>query len=64
LVENTPFINVKVTAELVPPPGAGVVTSTGRFAAICNCAAGTVAVSAVGFQYNVGTAVLPISTTD
>jgi len=39
-----------VTSELVPPPGPGVVTSTGRLPADANCAVGTVAVRPVEFQ--------------
>jgi hypothetical protein len=52
-----------VSALEVPPPGAGVVTTTVRFPAFANCAAGTTAVNAVALPYVVASAVLPNSTT-
>jgi hypothetical protein len=52
------------TAPEVPPPGAGVVTATGRLPAFANCAAVTTAVNCVPLPYVVASAVLPNSTTD
>jgi hypothetical protein len=47
----------------VPPPGPGVVTSTGRVPGAANTVAGIVAVSTAGFQYDVGSAMPANSTT-
>jgi len=54
---------VKLIVELVPPPGPGVVTSTGRVPGAANTDGGIVAVSTDGFQYIVGSAMPSNSTT-
>jgi hypothetical protein len=55
---------LSVTAFEAPPPGAGVVTVTGKLPAFANCAAVSVAVNCVVLPYVVASAVLPNSTLD
>jgi hypothetical protein len=60
----TTTTTLSITGLEVPPPGAGVVTSTPTLPAFANCAAVTTALNCVPLPYVVASPVLPNSTTD